>query len=104
MNYRIAGYFRGVLIFVIFVVHLLVTKISTHENNPLYGRLLISWHRDYERSYHVYKDIWEAMQCWRTANPSASRASQTLSVPPVLHDTWSGFDEKGWKASVSSLA
>ena len=32
-KYRIAGYFREVLIFVIFVGHLLVTKISTHENN-----------------------------------------------------------------------
>ena len=29
----VAGYFRGVLIFVIFVGHLLVTKISTYENN-----------------------------------------------------------------------
>ena len=35
LPYRIAGYFRGVLIFVIFVGHLLVTKISTHENNPV---------------------------------------------------------------------
>jgi hypothetical protein len=31
-NYRMAGNFRGVLIFVIFVVDLAVTKISTHEN------------------------------------------------------------------------
>ena len=30
--YRIAGKFRGVLIFVIFVVELVVTKFSTHEN------------------------------------------------------------------------
>ena len=30
--YRMAGNFRGVLIFVIFVVDLAVTKISTHEN------------------------------------------------------------------------
>ena len=29
--YRIAGYFHGVLIIVIFVVHLGVTKFSTHE-------------------------------------------------------------------------
>ena len=31
-DYRMAGNFRGVLIFVIFVVDLAVTKISTHEN------------------------------------------------------------------------
>ena len=31
MNYRIAGKFRGVLIFVIFVVKLVVTKFSTHN-------------------------------------------------------------------------
>ncbi len=31
MYYHIAGYFRGVLIFVIFVVNLRVTKFSTHE-------------------------------------------------------------------------
>ena len=31
-SYRIAGKFRGVLIFVIFVVELVVTKFSTHEN------------------------------------------------------------------------
>ena len=30
--YRMAGNFRGVLIFVIFVVDSAVTKISTHEN------------------------------------------------------------------------
>ena len=30
--YRMAGNFRGVLIFVIFVVDLAVAKISTHEN------------------------------------------------------------------------
>ena len=30
--YRMAGNFRGVLIFVIFVVDVAVTKISTHEN------------------------------------------------------------------------
>ena len=30
--YRMAGNFRGVLIFVIFVVDLAVTKFSTHEN------------------------------------------------------------------------
>ena len=30
--YRMAGNFRGVLIFVIFVVDLAVMKISTHEN------------------------------------------------------------------------
>ena len=30
--YCMAGNFRGVLIFVIFVVDLAVTKISTHEN------------------------------------------------------------------------
>ncbi len=30
--YRMAGNFRGVLIFVIFVVDLAVTRISTHEN------------------------------------------------------------------------
>ena len=30
--YRMAGNFRGVLIFVIFVVELAGTKISTHEN------------------------------------------------------------------------
>ena len=29
--YRIAGYFHGVPIFVIFVVNLQVTKFSTHE-------------------------------------------------------------------------
>ena len=32
--YRIAGNFRGVLIFVNFVVHPGVTKFSTHENFP----------------------------------------------------------------------
>ena len=32
MYYRIAGKFRAVLIFVIFVVELVVTKFSTHEN------------------------------------------------------------------------
>ena len=32
LYYRIAGKFRGVLIFVIFVVELVVTKFSTHEN------------------------------------------------------------------------
>ena len=32
MYYRIAGKLRGVLIFVIFVVELVVTKFSTHEN------------------------------------------------------------------------
>ena len=31
LNYRIAGNFRGVLIFVIFVVHPGVTKFCTHE-------------------------------------------------------------------------
>ena len=31
-TYRMAGNFRGVLIFVIFVVDLAVTKISTNEN------------------------------------------------------------------------
>ena len=31
MYYRIAGYFRGVLIFVIFVVNPGDTKFSTHE-------------------------------------------------------------------------
>ena len=31
-TYCMAGNFRGVLIFVIFVVDLAVTKISTHEN------------------------------------------------------------------------
>ena len=30
--YRMAGNFRGVLIFAIFVVDLAVTKFSTHEN------------------------------------------------------------------------
>ena len=30
--YRIAGKIRGVLIFVIFVVELVVTKFSTHKN------------------------------------------------------------------------
>ena len=30
-EYHIAGYFRGVLIFIIFVVHPGVTKFSTHE-------------------------------------------------------------------------
>ena len=32
LGYRMAGNSRGVLIFVIFVVDLAVTKISTHEN------------------------------------------------------------------------
>ena len=32
LDYRMAGNFRGVLIFVTFVVDLAVTKISTHEN------------------------------------------------------------------------
>ena len=32
MIYRMAGNFRGVLIFVIFVVGSAVTKITTHEN------------------------------------------------------------------------
>ena len=32
LQYRIAGKFREVLIFVIFVVELVVTKFSTHEN------------------------------------------------------------------------
>ena len=31
-RYRIAGKFRGVLIFVIFVVELVVTTFSTYEN------------------------------------------------------------------------
>ena len=31
LYYRIAGYFRGVPIFVIFVTHRQVTKFSTHE-------------------------------------------------------------------------
>ena len=34
VKYHIAGHFRGVLIFVIFVVHLGVAKFSTHENFP----------------------------------------------------------------------
>ena len=38
-RYRIAGYLRGVLIFVIFVTSPGVTKFCTHENNPLYGML-----------------------------------------------------------------
>ena len=33
-DYRIAGNFRGVLIFVNFVVHPGVTKFSAHENFP----------------------------------------------------------------------
>ena len=32
MNYCMAGYFRGMLISIIFVVDLVVMKISTHEN------------------------------------------------------------------------
>ena len=35
-TYRMEGYFRGVSIFIIFVVNLHVTKFSTHE---LYDRL-----------------------------------------------------------------
>jgi hypothetical protein len=35
--YRMAGNFRGVLIFNIFVVDLAVTKISTQENYQTYG-------------------------------------------------------------------
>ena len=33
--YRMAGNFRGVLIFVIFMVDLAVTKFSTHKNKCL---------------------------------------------------------------------
>ena len=35
-----AGNFRGVLIFVIFVVDLAVTKFSTHENKCLYTGIM----------------------------------------------------------------
>ena len=40
-NYRIAGYFRGVLIFVIFVTSPGVTKFCTHEVFHLRNKLLV---------------------------------------------------------------
>ena len=39
--YRIAGYFRGVLIFVVFVTNPGVTKFCTHEVFHLRYRLLV---------------------------------------------------------------